>query len=200
MINKLRTRFSRPGSKSELNGKFPNQAAVLIAVTDDLEHPDIILTKRAEHLSSHGGEVSFPGGKWEEGDRNLVETALRESQEEIDLCPDATEIVGEQPHHISRWGIKVTPYVGIVPHDVVLKPDKSELDEIFRVPLAFFIEDNRTCTEIYQRQDTEWWSPVYHFDGFKIWGLTARILVDFLNVISDTEICREHKTAPELRK
>jgi 8-oxo-dGTP pyrophosphatase MutT (NUDIX family) len=200
MINKLRERFSRPRSGFENTGEFPQQAAVLIPVTDHQHHPDVVLTKRAEHLSTHSGEVSFPGGKWEAGDNSLIETALRESQEEIDLPPQMVEIISQQPHHISLWGIKVTPYVGIIPHDVELKPDKTELDAIFRVPLSFLIEDNRTRTEIYHRHDREWWSPVYHFEGFKIWGLTARILVDFLNAAWDADIGREHVSAPELRR
>lgn len=199
MIKQLRQHYARPRTQFEIPGHFPNQAAVLIPVTDNPTSPEIILTKRAEHLSSHSGEVSFPGGKWEVVDSTLIDTALRESQEEINLPPEVVDIINEQPHHMSLWGIKVTPYVGIVPHDIELVPDKSELDAVFRVPLSFFIDDNRTRTEVYQRHDREWWSPVYHFDGFKIWGLTARILVDFVNLAWNAEIGREH-AAPELKK
>lgn len=199
MIKQLRQHYARPRTQFEIPGHFPNQAAVLIPVTDNPTSPEIILTKRAEHLSSHSGEVSFPGGKWEVVDSTLIDTALRESQEEINLPPELVDIINEQPHHMSLWGIKVTPYVGIVPHDIELVPDKSELDAVFRVPLSFFIDDNRTRTEVYQRHDREWWSPVYHFDGFKIWGLTARILVDFVNLAWNAEIGREH-AAPELKK
>ena len=199
MINKLRERYSIPRSGFELPGTFPNQAAVLIPLTDHPHNPEIILTKRAQHLSTHSGEVSFPGGKWEQGDKTLVETALRESFEEIGLSPDDVDVINELPPQTSLWGIKVTPYAGIIPHQVTLEADANELDAIFRVPLSFFIDDNRTRTEVYRRHDREWWSPVYHYDGFKIWGLTARILVDFVNSAWDAGIQREH-AAPELKR
>ncbi len=197
MINKLRERYSVPRSGLESTGAFPNQAAVLLPLTDHSLNPEIILTQRAMHLSTHSGEVSFPGGKWEQDDSTLVDTALRESFEEIGLLQERVDIINVLPPQISLWGLKVTPYVGLIPHDVELTPDPNELQAIFRVPLSFFVEDNRTRTEIYQRDDREWWSPVYHYDGYKIWGLTARILVDFANHAWDAGIEREHK-APEL--
>ena len=200
MIDDFRRRFGRPRSSFEVAGQFPNQAAVLIPITDHPLHPDIVLTKRAEHLSTHSGEVSFPGGKWETHDNSLIDTALRESHEEINLIPEVVEIIGQQPHHTSLWGLKVTPYVGIIPHDSEFIPDKNELDAVFRVPLSFLIADQRTRTEVYNRNNREWWSPVYHFDNYKIWGLTARILVDFLNMAWDANISRDHDSAPELRR
>lgn len=200
MIDQLRERFARPRGSFERTGQFPNQAAVLIPITNHKSQPDIVLTKRAEHLSTHSGEVSFPGGKWEVEDLTLVDTALRESEEEIQLSPSLVEVINQQPYHTSLWGLKVTPYVGIIPHDVELVPDKSELDAVFRVPLSFLLADQRTRTEVYFRHNSEWWSPVYHFDNFKIWGLTARILVDFLNMAWDANIGREHDSAPELHR
>lgn len=197
MIDHLKDNYSRPRNQFETAGVFPNQAAVLIAITDHPESPEIILTKRAEHLSTHSGEVSFPGGKWETTDQTLVETALRESLEEINLDPKVVDVINEQPRHTSMWGLEVTPYVGIIPHNVELIADKNELDAIFRVPVDFFINDKRTRTEVYQRRSREWWSPVYHYDGYKIWGLTARMLVDFVNMAWDANITREH-ASPEL--
>lgn len=197
MINKLRERYSIPRSGFESSGVFPNEAAVLLPLTDHSENPDIILTQRAQHLSTHSGEVSFPGGKWEKEDSTLVETALRESFEEINLPQQCVEVINVLPPQISLWGLKVTPYVGLIPHDVELTADENELQAIFRVPLSFFIGDNRTRTEIYQRDNRQWWSPVYHYEGYKIWGLTARILVDFANKAWDAGIEREHH-APEI--
>lgn len=181
MIEHLRSHYKVPRSGLEHRGDFPNEAAVLVPVTDHPREPHIVLTKRADHLSSHGGEVSFPGGKWEPADSSLVVTALRESEEEIGLAPAAVEVINVQPHMYSLWGIKVTPYVGIIPHDVELQANPDELHSVFRVPVEFFLEDRRTRTDVYYNNDREWWSPVYHYGGYKIWGLTARILVDFLN-------------------
>lgn len=199
MIKRLREGYSVPRSRFEERGKFPNEAAVLVAVTDHSQEPEIILTKRADHLSSHSGEVSFPGGKWEPADSSLVITALRESEEEVGLPPEVVEVINVQPHLYSLWGIKVTPYVGIIPPEVALEANPDELDSVFRVPVSFFLEDRRTCTDVYYREDREWWSPVYHYDGYKIWGLTARILVEFVNSAWDAGIERENR-APEERR
>lgn len=171
---------------------------MLLAITDSSQ-PEIILTRRARHLSSHSGEVSFPGGKWDETDRSLAMTALRESEEEIGLPPSAVEVINVQSPHYSKHGIKVTPYVGIVPPDIPLQPNPHELDAIFSVPVEFFLEDRRTQTDVFINRGQEWWAPVYHYEGFKIWGLTARVLVEFLNRALDAGIERENE-APVARR
>lgn len=199
LIDYLRLHYRLPRSGLDTAGRFPNQAAVLIPLTDHLKQPEIILTKRADHLSSHSGEVSFPGGKWDDTDPTLTFTALRESEEEIGLPPSKVDLINVQPPQYSLKGIKVTPYVGIVPHDIPLRPNPCELDSIFRVPLEFFLEDQRTRTDVSYFRGEEWWSPVYHFDGYKIWGLTARILVEFLNHALDAGIERDNG-APEVRR
>lgn len=196
MIEHLRDNFRVPRSGLERPGEFPNEAAVLVPVTDHPQEPEIVLTKRADHLSSHGGEVSFPGGKWEASDSSLVETALRESEEEIGLNPALVDVINVQPQFESLWGVKVTPYLGIIPHNIELKANPDELHSVFRVPLEFFLEDRRTETDLYYSGGLEHWAPVYHHQGYKIWGLTARILVAFLNSAWSAGIEREH-VAPE---
>ena len=181
MLNRLRGHYAVTRSSIEVLGAFPNEAAVLVAITDDPADPAVILTKRAEHLAVHSGEVSFPGGKWEPGDQSLIDTALREAQEEICLDPALVDIVNIEPATVSRGGMKVTPYVGVIPAGLELVPDFNELDAIFEVPLRYFLDDTRTQTDIYTVNGEEYWSPVYHFGGYKIWGLTARVLIHFLN-------------------
>ncbi|MGQ9426340.1 CoA pyrophosphatase [Gilvimarinus sp. F26214L] len=198
MIQHLRDNYRVPRSGLEQEGEYPNEAAVLVPVTDHCE-PEIVLTKRADHLTSHGGEVSFPGGKWEAGDPSLVFTALRESEEEIGLSPALVEVLNVGPPLYSLWGIKVTPYLGIVPHNVQLEANPAELHSLFRVPVRYFLEDRRSRTDVYFNNGREWWSPVYHYDGYKIWGLTARILVQFLNDAWNAGIERE-SAAPESRR
>lgn len=197
LIEYLRLHYRLPRTGLEVAGRFPHQAAVLLAITD-CRNPEIVLTRRARHLSSHSGEVSFPGGKWDETDTTLTVTALRESEEEIGLPPAAVDLINVQSPQYSKHGIKVTPYVGIIPPDIPLRPNLHELDVIFRVPVDFFLEDQRTRTDVYVNRGEEWWAPVYHYEGFKIWGLTARILVDFLNRALDAGIERDN-AAPEGR-
>lgn len=199
LIQRLRHPYGVAREQLETPGDYPNEAGILLAVTDHPENPEIVLTRRADHLTSHGGEVSFPGGKWEPEDHSLLHTALRESEEEVKLPPARVEVLNVQPPMLSRWGIKVTPYVGIIPHDCPLEANPDELAAVFRVPVQYFLDDRRTHTDVYFREDHKWWAPVYHYEGYKIWGLTSRILVDFVNTAWDAGITRESQ-APEVER
>jgi 8-oxo-dGTP pyrophosphatase MutT (NUDIX family) len=167
-------------------------AAVLIALTNNEQNPSVILTKRAIHLSSHSGEVSFPGGKWEEDDVNLQQTALRESWEEIELRDTDVEILTVLPAAYTWQTVKVIPYVGVIPEEVKLTPNFEELDSIFQVPLSFFLEDKRIRTDIFPHPDGQIWTPAYEFEGYEIWGFTARLMITFLNTYFDANITCEN--------
>ncbi|TQV66130.1 CoA pyrophosphatase [Exilibacterium tricleocarpae] len=187
MLEKLRTNLQEGADKLAAitgdPGPFTNQAAVLVALTDNDSDPHILLTKRAEHLSTHSGEVSFPGGKWDPEDDHLLATALRESHEEIGLRPERVEVLAPLKARRTGRGVKVTPFVGIVPEDIQLIPSPDELDAVFSVPVSFLLRDQRVRTDLYRLQDREFWAPAYHFDGFEIWGFTAGVLVTFLNQV-----------------
>lgn len=164
---------------ARIKGPHPD-AAVLIALTDNPLDPEIILTRRASHLSSHSGQVAFPGGMQDKTDRNLKHTALRESEEEVAMQPDQVEIIGKLNQVISHMGVRVTPWVGIVPADIELTANEDELDAIFRVPLSFFLKDERHHTDVIPVEKRALYVPCYHFDEFVIWGLSAMMLVDLL--------------------
>lgn len=179
----------------EKSGERQNQAAVLIAVTDHPSEPEIVLTRRAQHLNSHGGQVAFPGGKWDDTDNNLLYTALRESQEEIGLNPDCVDVKASLPPAMTRFGIKVTPYIGIVPQDALLTPNYDELDAIFKVPVSFFLDHNsRSRTDVFKGEQ-HFWAPVWFYQGFEIWGFTAGILAEFFNRTLEADI-QEKNPAP----
>ena len=118
------------------------KAAVLIAVTDGPE-PELIYTLRSNKVGSHGGEVSFPGGMYEEQDQDLRYTALRESEEETGLDIKKVDIIGPIDTVVSRFNISVTPYVGIVPSDIELNDSSDEIEACFKVPVSFLLQDNR---------------------------------------------------------
>jgi len=164
---------------ARIKGSHPD-AAVLIALTDNPFDPEIILTRRASHLSSHSGQVAFPGGMQDKTDRNLKHTALRESEEEVAMQPDQVEIIGKLNQVISHMGVRVTPWVGIVPENIELTANEDELDAIFRVPLSFFLKDERHHTDVIPVEKKAIYVPCYHFDEFVIWGLSAMMLVDLL--------------------
>lgn len=164
------------------------EAGVLIPVTCVHEQPEIILTVRSQRLSTHSGEVAFPGGRRDPGDVDLCYTALREAHEEIGLLPELVDVVGPMGSLVSRYGIKVTPYVGIVPDVFDLAPNSGEIEEVFRVPVEFFLEDQREMTHRIDYEGRSWYVPSYRFQGHKIWGLTALMLVELMNVAFDARI------------
>ena len=112
------------------------KAAVLIAVTDGSE-PELIYTLRSNKVGTHGGEVSFPGGMYEEEDGDLKFTALRESEEETGLDISKVDLLGSTDTVVSRFNISVTPYVGIVPNDIKLNNNSDEIEACFRVCLLY---------------------------------------------------------------
>ncbi|MBB3141267.1 CoA pyrophosphatase [Halomonas organivorans] len=177
MLEKLRERL-QAHAPPPLRVDLP-QAAVLIPVVARPD-PTLLFTRRAAHLSTHSGQVAFPGGKREEQDANLLATALRESEEEIALPPTRVEVLGRLSDVLSLHGIKVTPYVGVIPPDLPLSPDPGELDAIFEVPVADFLADRRTHTDVIRVDGRDYYVPSYRHDGHVIWGLSSMMLVELL--------------------
>jgi 8-oxo-dGTP pyrophosphatase MutT (NUDIX family) len=119
-------------------------AAVLVALVDSGEVPEIILTQRAHHLNSHAGEVAFPGGMWDSDDDDLMQTALREAKEEIDLDPALVDVIATLPSATPRRrNLQVTPFVGLLAGSPALVGDPSEIGSIFTVPISYFLEFDR---------------------------------------------------------
>ncbi|MCL6272010.1 CoA pyrophosphatase [Sansalvadorimonas sp. 2012CJ34-2] len=158
------------------------EAAVLIALTRHERDPEIVFTRRCGHLNTHGGEVAFPGGKRDPEDKSLLQTALRESHEEIGLPTSQVDFLGTTGDVISRFGIKVTPYVGVIDPDVELVANPHELDRIFRVPVSFFLESGSVRTDKLSYRHMTFHVPAWQFGEYQIWGLTAIMLVEFLNI------------------
>ena len=163
------------------------KAAVLIALTDE-ENPEVIYTLRSNKVSSHQGEVSFPGGMQEESDASLIITALRESEEEIGLPQNCVKILGSLDTMVSRFNVSVTPFVGVIPGDVELNTSSEEIEACFRVPLSFLLKDKRYRNDEVNRNGETFYMPAYKYSSYVIWGLTAMITVNFLNRALDAKI------------
>ena len=172
--------------KSSPNADLP-KAAVLIAITDE-ESPEIIYTLRSNKVSSHQGEVSFPGGMKEDSDFSLSVTALRESQEEIGLPKECVRILGSLDTMVSRFNISVTPFVGVIPKNIELNTSSEEIQACFKVPLSFLLEDKRYRNDEINRNGETFYMPAYKYSSYVIWGLTAMITVNFLNRTLDAGI------------
>ncbi|SFR78786.1 NUDIX domain-containing protein [Marinobacter daqiaonensis] len=164
------------------------EASVLVPVTDNIGAPEILFTLRSANLSSHRGQVAFPGGKRDATDPSLAHTALRETHEEIGLPPDQVQLIAPLSQVISRYGILVTPYVGVVPADHPLQPNPDEIESVFRVPIEFFLEDRRERTDALPFLGSTYHVPCYRWERYEIWGLSAVVLVEFLNAVYDARI------------
>ncbi len=157
-------------------------AAVLILITQT-DDPELLFTRRALHLRNHPGEVCFPGGKWEEGDVDLLATALRETHEEIGLPPQAVRVIGQLKEMRTKLGTPVVPYVGTFDAEYPLVAALDELDIIFRVPLADFLAGIQIREDRFERNGVIFIAPVYHYDGHEIWGFTAAVTAQLLRII-----------------
>lgn len=148
-------------------------AAVLIPIIDRGDELTVLFTQRAIHLKHHPGQVSFPGGKQEPFDRDLLATALRETEEEIGLNSDLIEIVGSLPTFRTVSKYEVSPFVSIVQDNFTLSLDTNEVDSVFEVPLAFLMDQNNHLIHWVRRHDSR--HPIYFipWQDKNIWGATA---------------------------
>lgn len=152
-------------------------AAVLIAITDRPE-PGLILTQRAAALRKHAGQIAFPGGRVDEGDRDEIAGALREAQEEIGLPPSSVEVVGISDRYHTFTGFDIVPVLGVIPPDLPLVAQAGEVDDWFELPLAFALDPSNRIKKYIEFQGVE--RPYYEimWEGRRIWGITAAILAN----------------------
>ena len=180
-LKELKQRLAQNQPRASLVKEAYSQAAVLLALTRE-EEPQLVLTRRADHMKTHSGQVAFPGGKKDPEDTSLLVTALREAQEEINLPPDQVEVIGQLNEVVSLHGIRVTPFVGLIPPNLDLHPCERELDSIFQVPLSWLCGDPRSHTDQITVGSFRLYVPSYEWQGYRIWGLSAMMLVDLLVV------------------
>lgn len=138
----------------------------------------ILFTKRASHLKHHGGQISFPGGKAESYDENIIATALRETQEEIGLLADNIEIIGQLHPYQTISGYIVTPIIAFIPANQIYTIDKNEVSEIFQVPLQHFLNTNNHHSVTIHQQNRQHQVHFMPYQHYNIWGATAAMLKD----------------------
>jgi len=159
------------------------RAAVLIPIWKEDESLSFLLTLRTKKVQTHKGQISFPGGMRNSTEEPLVQTALRETQEEIGISDNQIRILGQFDEYLSTTKLIVTPFVGRIEPPLVIQKNPEEVEEVIKVPFSLFQKPELLRTEIRQRLNER--VKVYHYDfqGLDVWGLTAQIIRDFLKVI-----------------
>lgn len=153
-------------------------AAVLVPVVDRDDELTVLFTRRTAHLHDHAGQISFPGGRAEEGDPSPGDTALRETAEEIGLAPGRVSILGQLGEYITVTGYRVTPVVGLVTPPFELKLDDFEVAEAFEVPLAHLLDPANHQRNLLVHEGTERYYYAMPYGRHYIWGATAGMLMN----------------------
>jgi 8-oxo-dGTP pyrophosphatase MutT (NUDIX family) len=164
--------------------KVPVPAAVLVPVVNHAAGPTLLFTQRTAHLHDHAGQISFPGGRVDEGDADRTATALREAEEETGLARARVQVIGRLPDFDIQTGFRVTPIVGWVEPPIELRPDPFEVADVFEVPLAFFLDPAN-----HQRHRDELNGRIRHYFSMpygdrNIWGATAGMLYSLYRILS----------------
>ncbi len=158
----------------------PSRTAAVLVPVLDMAAPEMVFTRRAEHLPQHPGQVSFPGGAAEQQDESAVQTALREAYEEIGLPPEVTVPIGFLDRMDTISDYRVLPVVALVKPPVQWVPDTREVAEVFSVPLGVVLDkDLYEGQQITRggRKHTIW---SLSWNGYNIWGVTAAILMNLI--------------------
>ena len=190
----LRQRFASPPvwvpellAEKKFLDRAPMHASVLLPIVMR-EHPTVLLTERTMHLSTHSGQIAFPGGKADEDDADAAATALREAQEEVGLDPAFVQVLGVMPHYVTGSAFIITPVVALVQPGFSLTPNAYEVADIFEVPLEFLMNPAHHRRHAFEWEGVrrEWFSMPYQ-DQLRqrfIWGATAGMLRNFYRLLS----------------
>ncbi len=159
-------------------------SAVLLPLFHKEGQLHILFTQRSDLVFHHKGQICFPGGSYKYGDATLLQTALRETEEEIGLKTEDVEILGElDDTSTTTSGYAISPFIALIPHPYQFKINHQEITQIFSIPLPKLIDDTISKyghTDYGEQCQTSYY---YHYGKLIIWGATARILSQFLELL-----------------
>ena len=163
------------------------QAAVLIPLFRDQDEYKVLFTKRTDRVDEHKGQISFPGGSVDEGDASYKETALREAFEEIGLLREDVRILGRTDDHFTvASNFIIHPFVGFIPYPYAFEINSHEVKRLIEVPFSSFVENPAsTRRDVYEFEGVLYEGPVYDYQGDIIWGASARIMENFLEILGE---------------
>jgi len=163
-----------------LPGQYTSEAAVLMPIFEREGQPHFLLTRRTEAVQTHKGQISFPGGM-REGNETLERTALRETFEEVGIEESGIQILGRFHDYLSVTDSRVSPFAGFIPGPFSPRPHVAEVAEVLYVPFHIFLDLSRLRIERWNRKGREVDVYFFSYGPHEIWGLTARIIRDFLH-------------------
>ncbi len=163
-------------ANSPLGGQNDAAVAILFRLIEGI--PCVLFTRRSEGLRSHSGQVSFPGGNWESGDSSLLQTALRETEEEVGIKRVQIQILGSLDVEYTHREKPVYPFVGFISVVKDLRINPDEVDHVFWVPFPWLLESGNCLTRPYTRTDGNTDTEIFYlpWEGEVIWGFSAQIL------------------------
>jgi 8-oxo-dGTP pyrophosphatase MutT (NUDIX family) len=178
-----------PERQARLARHFPENpvpAAVLMPIVDRPEGMTMLLTQRASHLARHAAQISFPGGRVEQDDRDVASAALREANEEIGLDPARVRVFGYLPDHLVISGFRVTPVLGLVSPPFSLELNPAEVAGIFEVPLSHVLDSANHKARLRRVGDEDMLLYDIPWEGQNIWGATAGMLLTFVRMLQES--------------
>jgi len=158
-------------------------AAVLVPLFQKNWKTHILLTKRTDRVEHHKGQVSFPGGAFRYEDLDLLTTALRETEEEIGVERDLVEILGELYHMVTLSNFRICPYVGVIPYPYPFKLSAFEVERLIELPLKYLLEEAEFKEALFTYEGQSNINLHIDFQEEIIWGATARILKNFMDIL-----------------
>lgn len=185
-VDDWRLGASDSAQRAALRRFFPAEpvaAAVLVPLVQRQDELTVLLTQRAAQLRHHGGQISFPGGRQEAVDPDLVSTALRECEEEIGLARHQVQVVGSLPDQLVVTGFRVTPIVGFVTPPMTLSLDTHEVAATFEVPLRFLLDPANHVPRVRSFEGHAITLTDMPYGSYNIWGATASMLMTFYRVL-----------------
>ncbi|GAB4377045.1 MAG: hypothetical protein Kow0042_24170 [Calditrichia bacterium] len=159
------------------------QASVLILLTEKAMIPHLLFTRRTEFVEHHKGQISFPGGMKDSTDETLLQTALRETYEEVGISPEKVEVLGQLDDLYTVTNFLVTPFAAVLKQSVPFRVNSREVDEVLEVPLSLFLDDKYFEMKKREYQGRKYDVYFYYYRDQVIWGATAFILNRFIQLV-----------------
>jgi len=177
-LSRVHIRAALRPTPPELSASEFRPAAVLLPIVERSE-PSVLFTRRTEHLPSHAGQICFPGGRYHADDKTLIQTALREMEEEIGLPSDAVEVAGFlDSHETLNTGFAILPVVGFLRKDLMLSVNPQEVAEVFEAPLAYILDPKNHAHRSVEREGVMREFYAIDYGAHTIWGATAAMIVN----------------------